>query len=58
MEQEIVAVSVAFQDEDEPPSRRYCEVHDCTYGWGCPHCRDEAADRQFDDRLNARQGKD
>ncbi len=32
---------------EEPSGRqRYCEIHECTYGWGCPECRDMETQRQ------------
>lgn len=44
-------MAVADHEIDEPDERRrYCSIHDCTYGWGCPVCRDAAADRAYQRR--------
>lgn len=52
-------MSVADHEIDEPEERRrYCQLHDCTYGWGCPQCRDDAADRDLQDRVDAEDAMD
>lgn len=40
-------MSVPEHELEEPSERqRYCALHDCTYGWGCPECRDLETQRR------------
>lgn len=40
-------MSLADYDLDEPSELDLCEIHGETLP--CPHCRNEAADREYDD---------
>ena len=46
-------MSITEYDQDQPPAwteEIECEIHEIRYrAWtGCPHCRDDAADRAYD----------